>query len=74
MLIQNTMEYIKVRWIHDHEDEPILLYSELDHDRFELRKVEVYEDGSAGWASSEVGISSNYNADIQVYKVPLITA
>ena len=24
------MQYIKVRWLHDDPDEPVLLYSELD--------------------------------------------
>ena len=33
------MKYIKVRWIHDFEDDPILIYSELDENRFETRKI-----------------------------------
>ena len=38
------MRYVKVRWLHDIESEPVELYSELDGDR-EVRKVEVYRDG-----------------------------
>ena len=38
------MTYIKVQWIHNFEDEPILLYSELDSMRNEVRKVEVYKN------------------------------
>jgi uncharacterized protein DUF6881 len=45
------MEYVKVSWIHDFEDEPILLYSELDLSRHEIRKIEIYKDGSFGLAS-----------------------
>ena len=30
---RTKMTYIKVRWIHSHADEPILLYSELDEGR-----------------------------------------
>lgn len=39
------MQYIKVRWLHDDPDEPVLLYSELDEERWEVRKVEIYRDG-----------------------------
>ncbi|HRX84826.1 MAG TPA: hypothetical protein P5572_07395 [Phycisphaerae bacterium] len=45
------MTYIKVRWIHSHPDEPVLLYSELNDDRWEVRKIEVYRDGRRGFAS-----------------------
>ena len=30
---------------------PILLYSELDDERWEVRKVEVFSDGSFGYAN-----------------------
>jgi hypothetical protein len=46
------MHYIKVRWLHSHADEPILLYSELDQDGWETRKVEVFADGRIGYASA----------------------
>jgi hypothetical protein len=45
------MQYIKVTWKHMHPDDPILLYSELDDDRWEVRKVEIFRHGSAGYAS-----------------------
>ena len=44
------MEYLQVTWIHDFEDEPVLLYSEIDSDRIEIRKIEVYKDNSFGLA------------------------
>ncbi len=44
------MKYIKVKWLHSHPDEPVLLYSELDKDRWETRKVEVFADGRIGFA------------------------
>jgi hypothetical protein len=37
--------YLKVQWKHQFEDEPVLLYSELDSERWEKRKVEVFKDG-----------------------------
>lgn len=45
------MEYIKVKWIHSHPDEPTLLYSELDEERWERRKVEVFPGGLIGFAT-----------------------
>ena len=48
-----AFQYIKVDWIHTHPDEPTVLYSELDMDRWELRKVEVYADGTMDFADAE---------------------
>lgn len=45
------MKYIKVKWIHSNADEPVLLYSELDKNRWETRKVEVFADGHCDYAS-----------------------
>lgn len=47
------MEYIDVLWLHAHENEPVRLISELDHARFETRKLEFYTDGRIGWADGE---------------------
>ncbi|UPJ52052.1 hypothetical protein IVB30_12275 [Bradyrhizobium sp. 200] len=44
------MVYIKVSWKQDDPHTPILLYSELDDKRWEVRKVEVFPDGSLGYA------------------------
>ena len=44
------MKYIKVKWIHSIQSEPVLLYSELDDQRMEVRKVEVFADGSMDFA------------------------
>jgi len=34
-------------------DEPVILYSELDANRLEVRKVEVFRNGQCGYASAE---------------------
>jgi hypothetical protein len=52
------MNYLKVRWIHSHSDEPVLLYSELDECRWEKRKIEVFADGHAGYASATASAGS----------------
>jgi hypothetical protein len=43
------MEYLKVEWAYDINDEPSVLYSELDHNRNEWRKIEIYKNGSTGY-------------------------
>ena len=45
------MQYIKVEWLHSNPEDPVELYSEIDEERWELRKVEVFRDGRAGVAS-----------------------
>lgn len=47
------MKYLQVSWIHNFDDEPILLYHEMDDHGYEVRKIEIYKDGSFGIASSE---------------------
>lgn len=46
------MMYNLVRWIHELADEPSLLYSELDGDRYETRKVEIFRGGQVGLAGA----------------------
>lgn len=36
------MKYIKVIWMHSFDDEPTELYSEIDDERYETRKVEFF--------------------------------
>ena len=51
------MKYVKAKWLTASPGDPLLLYSELDDSRLEIRKIDVYSNGSAGWAdrSSEHG-------------------
>jgi hypothetical protein len=46
------MNYIKVKWNHSLPGEPIWLYSEIDDERWEMRKVELFANGARGYASS----------------------
>lgn len=39
------MRYVLVEWDHDLDDEPYLIYSELDGGRRETRRVEFYRNG-----------------------------
>ena len=54
------MVYIKVGWKHDDPNTPILLYSELDDERWEVRKVEVFPDGSFGYADRATSCGTTF--------------
>jgi hypothetical protein len=45
------MKYQKVRWPHNFPNEPVWIYEEIGDEGNEQRKVEVYSDGSLGYAS-----------------------
>lgn len=51
------MRYLYVKWAHETSDDPVHLYSEIDEQFYECRKVEIYNDGRRGFADSieEVG-------------------
>ena len=46
--------YVCGEWSHDFADEPCCIYSELDDERYETRKIEVFKDGTTTRASTEV--------------------
>lgn len=46
--------YLRVVWSHSYTEEPIELYSEVDDEGYETRKVQVFRDGRLEWANSEV--------------------
>ena len=45
--------YVRSEWVHNFEDQPYLIYSEVGDDNYEIRKIEVFKDGSIGKASEE---------------------
>ena len=47
------MTYFRCKWNQESPNFPIMLYSELDDLRWEVRKVEVYRDGRMGFADRE---------------------
>jgi len=62
-------KYIKVTWRHNFESEPVMLYSELDENRNELRKVEVYRNGHHDFSD---GSRSTGNTRLSKEPIPLI--
>ena len=46
------MRYSKLLWNHTFPNEPVAIYSEHDDKGWERRKVELFRDGSIGFASA----------------------
>jgi hypothetical protein len=44
------MKSIRIGWIHKNVDDPVELYSEIDEEGWEVRKVEVFRGGTLGFA------------------------
>ena len=45
--------YLKTEWHHDFADEPVVLYSEVGDDGYEVRKVQRFRDGRLEWADAD---------------------
>ncbi len=61
------MSYLRVLWKHELPDEPVVLYSELNADRFEVRKIELFRDGRCGHASAT---ASSEGTQLSIVPVP----
>ncbi|MBD5473298.1 MAG: hypothetical protein HDR20_10555 [Lachnospiraceae bacterium] len=61
---EKMMEYILLEWFHDIEDEPYLIYSEIDYQRYETRKIEVFKNGTCLKCGEEILNSPIELADI----------
>jgi len=55
------MKYLHVKWRHDLPHQPTDIYTELDDDRWETRKVEVFADGRIQYAD---GVDSTGKTDL----------
>jgi hypothetical protein len=44
------VEYLDIQWHHNNVEYPIRLVSEIDAERFEVRKLEFFSDGRVGHA------------------------
>jgi hypothetical protein len=64
------MKYMLVKWTHHYDDMPVLIYSELDEDRYETRKVEIFHDGRKGYASE---IEEFGSTGLSETEIPLIS-
>jgi hypothetical protein len=64
------VKYLRVGWKHQNPDDPVMLYSELNAERWEVRKVEVFRNGRCGYASPE---ESSGGTELGKVPVPALT-
>jgi hypothetical protein len=60
------MFYVDVTWKHESPDQPIRMVSELDAERFEVRKLEFFASGTIGHASSHYSTSGTMLGEMPV--------
>lgn len=63
------MEYQHTAWKHHRSDTPVEIYSELDEERWETRKVEVFADGGLRYSD---GVDSTGTCDLSDQPLPPI--
>ena len=68
------LTYLRVRWLHDHAAEPVLLLSELNDDRWEVRKIEVFSDATQGYASESESDGRSFLGKLPVPSLEEIAA
>lgn len=68
------MKYIRVKWIHSLPNEPITLFSELDDGRYEVRKLEIFRDGSVGRASEEASAGQTVLGEVPIPSIDEINS
>ena len=64
--VGDQLRYLRVEWKHDYPSDPILIYSELDDDGWEVRKVELFRDGQMGYASQQAETEFTALGDVPV--------
>jgi hypothetical protein len=64
------MKYIRVKWKHSNPDEPVFLFSEVEDNGKELRKLECFRNGFCDFASTE---ASTGNAKLSTQPLPEIS-
>jgi len=65
------MKYIRVKWNHTNPDEPVWLFSELDPEGKELRKLECFRNGFCDFASTE---ASSGTTKLNTQRLPELAA
>jgi hypothetical protein len=67
------MRYLKVLWHHKSPDDPVTIWSEIDEDGYEVRKVEQYADGRIGYADSTTSAGGSVLGEFPVPEIQEIS-
>ncbi|RBQ16242.1 hypothetical protein DP939_31415 [Spongiactinospora rosea] len=68
------MRYLRVEWHHDFPEEPVKLYSEIDDEGYELRKVQVFRDERLERADAETETAATGLSEVPIGPVEEIDA
>lgn len=68
------MTYLRVTWLHDYPDDPRTIVVELDEERWETRKVELFPDGTKGWADATTEVGTTGLALVQTPSIEEIAS
>jgi hypothetical protein len=68
------MQYLRVQWDHCHPADPVEIWSELDESGWEVRKVEVFPDGTVGFANGTESTNSTVLGEAPIPPVGAIAA
>ncbi|MFJ7205263.1 DUF6881 domain-containing protein [Streptomyces sp. NPDC098789] len=63
------MRYLKLVWHHDSTDDPQVIWTEINDNNIEIRKIEYYEDGRLGLAGAG---RSDGSTELGLWAVPPI--
>jgi len=58
------LKYILLKWFHNLDDEPYKIYSEIDDQRYEVRKIEIYKNGTIYICDEQMNNSQIELADV----------
>lgn len=60
------MKYIRLIWVHNSDDSPVIQYYEYDDEDADtvVRKIEVFPDGRVGLASKEVEYGGSFFPEV----------
>lgn len=60
------MRYLHIKWTHKDPGAPAQIYSEIDADGYENRKVEIFADGRKGFADASESANGTVLSDMKV--------
>ena len=66
-LVMPVSRYMDIRWQHTSEADPVRLISAIGSDGFEYKQIEVFRDGSVGYATQS---SKSHGTELGSSEVP----
>ena len=56
----------RVEWHHNFDEEPLIIYSEIDANGFEIRKVKQFRDGTSTFADESTTTGTTWLSEVAV--------